>query len=289
MSTAPFIPALSLTLLLAGSAVVYAQDGCPLTREPVPAQAHKSLVFQVSGARDGGISLHLSIHGDGGSGGNAGITDGTSNTVFIGERRPVLSCEDVNLDGFAGLTSIVFALDDVRTGTVVPLMLVPVDGEVDSGLEQMSIVLAGRTFVEHVTVASVVSPRGIASRLGYRFVVTAGGGQVDLGSWTKVSGLDVTIDVIDYRTSGGTITLQRAASSETLLVTAWLHDLAMMGDPTTVQIALLDFSGEPIASWTFTETYPVKWNVSGLDANKSGIAIETLVLAYEGVIVDSRR
>jgi phage tail-like protein len=288
MSKTSVVPALFLPLVLAGSGMVYAQDSCQLAREPVLIEGHQSLVFQLGGIPGGGLSLHLSVHGDGRTGGIARITDGTSNTILLAEQRPALSCEDVNLDGFAGLTHLLFALNDVHTGAVVPLVLVPVDGEVDSGLEQMSIALAGRTFVETVNVVSVASV-GIGPRLGYRFAVTASAGQVDLGSWSKVSGLDVTVDVIDYRAGGGTITLHRAASSESLLVKAWLQELAQTHERPTLDIALLDVSGEPIAMWTFTEVLPIKWDISGFDANQSGIAIETLVIAYEGVVVDRGR
>lgn len=104
-----------------------------------------------------------------------------------------------------------------------------------------------------------------------------------------VSGLDVTFDVIDYRSGGGTITLHRAAGSESLLVKAWLAELAQTFERPTLEIALLDLAGEPVATWIFTAVYPTKWSISGFDADQSGIALETLVIAYEGVVVGRGR
>ena len=288
MANTSVVPAFFLALLLSGPGVAHAQDSCPLTREPALVEGHQRLVFQLGGIPVGGLALHLSIQGDGRTGGIARITDGTSNTILLAEQPPALGCEDVNLDGFAGLTHLLFALTDVRTGTVVTLALVPVDGEVDSDLERMSIALAGRTFVETL---SIVSDAGvvIGPRLGFRFAVTASAGRVDLGRWSTVSGLEVTLDVIDYRTNGGTITLHRAASSESLLVKAWLEELAQTQERPTLEIALLDVSGEPVATWTFSEVLPIKWSISGFDASQSGIATETLVIAYERVVVDTPR
>lgn len=287
MSKTSTVSALFLALLLTGSGMARAQDSCQLARQPVLIDGHQRLVFQLGGISSDGLSLHLSVQDDGRTGGIARITDGTSNTILLAEQHPALRCEDVNLDGFAGLTHLVFALSDVPTGSVVTLVLVPLDGEVDSGLEQMSIALPGRTFVETVDVSSGAS-LGIGPRLAYRFAVTASAGRVDLGSWSKVSGLNFTVDVIDYRPGGGTITLQRAASSESLLVRAWLDELAQTFERPTLEIALLDVSGEPIATWTFHDTFPIKWEISGSDANQSGFAIETLVIEYEDVVVDRR-
>lgn len=290
MSKTSVVPAVFLTLWLASPATAFAQDSCQLPPQRGLVGGHQSLVFHLGGIPDGGLSLHLVARPDGRADGMASITDGTSNTILLAERLPALTCEDVNLDGFAGVTRLVFTLNDVHTGTAVPLILVPLDGEVDSDLEQMSIVLAGRTFVETVNVG-VAADLGavIGPRAGYRFVVTASAGEVDLGTWSKVSGLDVTVDVIGYRAGGGTITLHRAASSDSLLVKAWLQELAETNDRPTLEIALLDFAGEVVATWTFIRAYPVQWDISGFDASQSGVAIETLVIAYERVIVDRRR
>ena len=77
--------------------------------------------------------------------GTAQIRDGTSNTLMIAEKRPaVLSCDDVNLDGVAGITLLQFSLRDSRTGTVVPVVIVPQDGELDRpGEKAVTIAIGG--------------------------------------------------------------------------------------------------------------------------------------------------
>ena len=54
----------------------------------------------------------------------------------------------------------------------------------------------------------------------------------------------------------------------------------------TVLIALLDDSGQPELRWTLREAWPVKWELSELDASKNEIAIETLEIAHERLELD---
>ena len=78
------------------------------------------------------------------------ITDRTSNTIFFVESAPVnISCGDVNGDGFAGVNALSLTARNARTGVLVSLTFVPVDGELDT-LEQVIIVVGGKTFVETV-------------------------------------------------------------------------------------------------------------------------------------------
>lgn len=37
---------------------------------------------------------------------------------------------------------------------------------------------------------------------------------------------------------------------------------------------------EPLMSWAFAQAYPVKWDISSLDAKKSEIVVESLSIAY---------
>jgi phage tail-like protein len=38
-------------------------------------------------------------------------------------------------------------------------------------------------------------------------------------------------------------------------------------------------------SWTFVRGWPVKWELSEFDASKNELAIETLEIAHEGLVV----
>lgn len=47
-----------------------------------------------------------------------------------------------------------------------------------------------------------------------------------------------------------------------------------------VVIKLLGKDGQPLAAWSCDHAYPIKYNVSGLDAGRSGLVMETAELVY---------
>ena len=138
----------------------------------------------------------------------------------------------------------------------------------------------------------------------YRFIVTTERNSHDLGSWSKVTGLDVTWDIAEYRSGGaanvsrpffpgntkyGTVKLGRAASSEADLVIVWLRHLAETGESPTLTITLLDHVGDPVVSWQLDNVFPQKYTVGGLNSKGTDVAIETLVLSHEGLSVSCER
>jgi phage tail-like protein len=46
---------------------------------------------------------------------------------------------------------------------------------------------------------------------------------------------------------------------------------------------MFDRNGMRVASWTFTNGFPVKWEGPEFDASKNEVAIETLEIAHEGL------
>jgi phage tail-like protein len=50
--------------------------------------------------------------------------------------------------------------------------------------------------------------------------------------------------------------------------------------PSNVLVTLLGESRAPLAAWLFLKAYPVKWATADLDANQTGVLIDTLELAY---------
>ena len=156
-----------------------------------------------------------------------------------------------------------------------------------------------------VSVVPVVAAEADAQReLSYRFIVVAEDRGHDLGTWSKVTGLDVTWDLAEYRSGGaanvsrwyfpanskyGTVTLQRASSAEADLVFAWLQDIAATGDSPTVTIILLDQAGEPAVRWQLENVFPTKYTIGGFNAEGKDVAIETLVLSHEGLVVECGR
>ena len=51
-------------------------------------------------------------------------------------------------------------------------------------------------------------------------------------------------------------------------------------------ITILNTALEPQTKWTWTRGFPVKWEISELDASKSELAIETIEIAHEGLKVE---
>ena len=50
-----------------------------------------------------------------------------------------------------------------------------------------------------------------------------------------------------------------------------------------VVIKLLNKEGRPVAAWSCNYAYPIKYSVSGLDAGRSGLAMETIELVYNRI------
>lgn len=87
--------------------------------------------------------------------GRAAVQDGTSNTIFFAEKIPaVLSCDDVNRDGLSGISALQFSLRDSRSGAVVPVAIIPHDGELDhTGEEPVTVVIGGLAVTTSVRVS----------------------------------------------------------------------------------------------------------------------------------------
>lgn len=85
--------------------------------------------------------------------------------------------------------------------------------------------------------------------------------------------------------SHANITLKRPLTPISEDITAWIkkcfsYSTEGMITPCTLIIFLMDSERHSVACWTCTHAYPVKWSLGVLDAQKSGLAIETLTLTY---------
>lgn len=117
------------------------------------------------------------------------------------------------------------------------------------------------------------------------------------GGFAEVGGLDMTLEVEDYKEGGrndrvhklptrvtwGNLRLKRGvAASDDLF--DWLYSFAQgRGKRRDGLITLLDDQKRPVRVWKFTRALPIKWTGPSLDAAKSAIAIEELELAHEGL------
>ncbi|MFG2794553.1 phage tail protein [Streptomyces sp. NPDC048419] len=138
--------------------------------------------------------------------------------------------------------------------------------------------------------------------LGNRFQVVLDDGKINLGYWSKVSGLDVTWDLCEYRSgeSGNSrlfypgktkysdIQLSRAACVESQTVRDWLSQCSvsnsLQGYSGTIYLG--NSEAQAVMQWDIINCRPQKWSITGFDANQSGVSIETLVLWHEGFLQD---
>ena len=120
-------------------------------------------------------------------------------------------------------------------------------------------------------------------------------------SCSEVSGLETEYDMIEYRAGDSPVFTKqkmpglRKASDVTLKKGIFKDDKAMWDwinsiklntiKRATVTISLLDESGKPVKTWELTNAWPKKITVEGFKADGNMAAIETLILAHEGVTV----
>lgn len=130
-----------------------------------------------------------------------------------------------------------------------------------------------------------------------RFVVVFDRGKYDLGSWSKVGGLGVTLDTVEYRSGASQavwsapgsakfakLTLSRAVCVDSEAVQDWLKETRKDPKPFSGSIALLSPLLVPLMSWTLSAFFPVGWKITELDSKAASVVIETLELAHSGFL-----
>jgi phage tail-like protein len=134
---------------------------------------------------------------------------------------------------------------------------------------------------------------------GFDFVVEIDG--VGIAGFQEVSGLEGRIEVIEYREGAdnppsarklpglvkyGNVALKRGLTDSRDLYAWWNAVASGKADRRGVAIVLLDRERTPVRRWLLQEAWPVRYAISSLDAEVSGVAIETLELAHEGFELD---
>jgi phage tail-like protein len=123
---------------------------------------------------------------------------------------------------------------------------------------------------------------------------------VSVAHFAEVSGLEVTIDVIEYRNGSEDITARKlpglAKYANITLKRGIVGDLSLWQWLSTVRhgaaerrngvIALLDERREPVLRFRFRRGWPCKWAGPGLNARSNEIAIETLEICHEGLDIE---
>jgi phage tail-like protein len=126
-------------------------------------------------------------------------------------------------------------------------------------------------------------------------------GNYNVAGFSECTGLEATIEVIDYkeggvneyvhkfptRTSFANITLKHGVISLSDDLWSWHNDFVQgKGRRKDGSVVLLDESKKPAKIWKFRRGIPTKWVGPVLNASQSSVAIESLEIAHEGLILD---
>ena len=134
----------------------------------------------------------------------------------------------------------------------------------------------------------------------FRVTITDKVSDPKVGFFKSVGGLSYETEVVEHRQGGENnttiklvgatkwknITLKRGFGSKELI--QWREQWLTPTGPGPKarkggKIEQLSAKGDVVASWSWREGWPVKWEVSELDASKSEVSIETLEIAHEGL------
>ncbi|MBK6265138.1 phage tail protein [Marivirga sp. S37H4] len=135
----------------------------------------------------------------------------------------------------------------------------------------------------------------------FYFKVEVDGGMV--ASFQEVSGLDIETDVFEYRhgdspvfstikmpglIKSSDVTLKKGIFTTDVKFFEWFSDIKLNTiERKTVTIMLLNEAGDSEIVWTLTNAFPKQVQGTDLNSTSSDAAVETLVLAHEGLTVST--
>jgi phage tail-like protein len=85
----------------------------------------------------------------------------------------------------------------------------------------------------------------------------------------------------------GNIELKRGIAVDGENLWRWVKSMAAGRVETCklVTISLLNTGGTLVREWSFRDAYPVKWSATAFSAEQNAIAIETLAIAHQGLLI----
>lgn len=120
-------------------------------------------------------------------------------------------------------------------------------------------------------------------------------------SFQEVSGLDTEAQPIEYRHGDSPqfsaikmpglkkfsdVTMKKGVFKSDNKFWAWFNDIKMnQAQRVPVTISLLDEAGSPAMVWTLANAWPTKITGTDLKADGNEVAVETIVIAHEGLTI----
>jgi phage tail-like protein len=121
-------------------------------------------------------------------------------------------------------------------------------------------------------------------------------------AFSEVSGLDPKVEVEEVQEGGvngyvhqlpgvtrhSNLVLKRGYVTQASTLANWAAQTvgSTLGAPIQTQaltVNLLGSNAQPVATWTFQNAWPVKWEVEGFNASSNAFLTETLEIAYTSV------
>jgi phage tail-like protein len=134
----------------------------------------------------------------------------------------------------------------------------------------------------------------------FHFRVEWGGAKI---GFSEVSGLSVETDVVEYRDGSspefhkikmpgmqkfGNITMKRGIFQGDNDFFKWWNTVALNTiERRDVTISLLNENHEPVVVWKIKNAWPSKVQSTDLKSDDNGVAIETIELAHEGLVMQN--
>jgi phage tail-like protein len=133
----------------------------------------------------------------------------------------------------------------------------------------------------------------------YNFKVEIDGIQV--GGFSEASGLESTVEVVEYREGGhnstvrklpgkttySDIVLKRGTTGGDNTLYEWHRDVvAGKVERKNGSIVVCDRAGVEVLRYNFVNAWPMKWNPADFNATGKEVAVEEFSLAHEGLELD---
>ena len=122
-------------------------------------------------------------------------------------------------------------------------------------------------------------------------------------NFQEVSGIETETPIADYRhgnapspaavkmpaaSHSGNVTLRKGIFVNDTKFWTWYDEIKMnTAARHTISIALLDETGTPKTTWTLNNAFPTKINTTDLKTEGNEIAVESLEIAYETLVVSA--